>query len=157
MLAQCSATRSINIKYHNIGLIDAYSEKPLIAKRLIYCVGVVINLKHFLFIFPIVIIKENTMYLVVFVSNAASYNTKTISDYKSESRNNLLQKMINEITDKKIPIKYARNKELLKSFGGTMTIEEYRESLNIPSIDHSIDIPPVIPLMHVITNEIRDN
>ena len=66
---------------------------------------------------------------------------------------NLYNNIINKTTNKAISL--APNKLLLKAFGGTMDIDEYRNGFSDKNI-HDIKIPPVLPIKHTIdTHEIN--
>ena len=66
---------------------------------------------------------------------------------------NLYNNITNKTTDKIVSM--APNKLLLKSFGGTMDIEEYRKGFSDKNI-HDIKIPPILPIKHTIdTHEIN--
>tara|TARA_B110000971_G_scaffold218535_1_gene257549 strand:- start:1507 stop:2220 length:714 start_codon:yes stop_codon:yes gene_type:complete len=66
---------------------------------------------------------------------------------------NLYNNITNETTDKVISL--APNKLLLKTFGGTMEIDEYRGGFSDKNI-HDIKIPPILPIKHTIdTHEIN--
>ena len=66
---------------------------------------------------------------------------------------NLYNNVINSSVDKVVSI--APNKLLLKIFGGTMDIEEYRSGFSDKNI-HDIKIPPILPIKHTIdTHEVN--
>ena len=61
--------------------------------------------------------------------------------------------VINGTTDKVVSL--APNKLLLKNFGGSMDIDEYRKGFSDKNI-HDIKIPPILPIKHNIdTHEIN--
>ena len=57
---------------------------------------------------------------------------------------NMFYNIMNKTTGKQVEI--PPNRLLLNSFGGTLTIDEYRKLNN----NHDIQIPPVIPISHSI-------
>lgn len=66
---------------------------------------------------------------------------------------NLYNNMMHKTKDKVISI--APNKLILKSFGGTIDIDEYRKGFSDQNI-HDIKIPPILPIKHTIdTHEIN--
>lgn len=66
---------------------------------------------------------------------------------------NLYNNITNKTTDKVVSM--APNKLLLKIFGGTMDIDEYRKGFSDKNI-HDIKIPPILPIQHTIdTHEIN--
>lgn len=66
---------------------------------------------------------------------------------------NLYNNMMHQTKNKVISI--APNKLLLKSFGGTIDIDEYRKGFSDKNI-HDIKIPPILPIKHTIdTHEIN--
>ena len=66
---------------------------------------------------------------------------------------NLYNNITHKTTDKVISM--APNKLLLKSFGGTIDIDEYRNGFSDKNI-HDIKIPPILPIKHTIdTHEIN--
>ena len=66
---------------------------------------------------------------------------------------NLYNNITNETVDKVISM--APNKLLLKTFGGSMDIGEYRSGFSDKNI-HDIKIPPILPIKHTIdTHEIN--
>lgn len=92
---------------------------------------------------------------------AGAYNL-SLGDNKVWDRYSLLKLMyyyinidkINSICD--IDINIAGPKELLKKYGGTMTIDEYRKNSKILGREYHKLIPPFIPIdigFHEITNQ----
>lgn len=71
------------------------------------------------------------------------------------STNDLLGYMYRIIFDKKMEIKNAPPKEILKVFGGDKSIEEYRQTFNDFKEYHIISLP-VIPCVFQYTEESKD-
>ena len=85
---------------------------------------------------------------------AARYALEYFDNYHEViSRVNLYNNVINGTTDKVVSL--APNKLLLKNFGGSMDIHEYRDGFSDKNI-HDIKIPPILPIKHNIdTHEIN--
>ncbi len=85
---------------------------------------------------------------------AARYALEYFDNYHEViSLVNLYNNVINKTTDKVVSL--APNKLLLKNFGGSMDIDEYREGFSDKNI-HDIKIPPILPIKHNIdTHEIN--
>ena len=80
---------------------------------------------------------------------AATYNLRMLNDYKCNARYALLNNLKYSITGDDTPIKLAPERELLKSKGGIYTIERFRNGFSNIS-NPQINMPPIIPLVHVI-------
>jgi hypothetical protein len=52
---------------------------------------------------------------------------------------------------------YAPRKELLVDYGGVITIDEYRKSFMTLNKEHSMKIPPMLPLVYEIETKTNDN
>ena len=85
---------------------------------------------------------------------AARYALEYFDNYHEViSLVNLYNNVINKTTDKVVSL--APNKLLLKNFGGSMDIHEYRNGFSDKNI-HDIKIPPILPIKHNIdTHEIN--
>lgn len=81
---------------------------------------------------------------------AAKYNIKMLKDCSFCTRHALINKLKTHMTGDPSPIKLAADRELLKSKGGMLTIEKFRENFNIISPHISLNIPPMIPLVHIV-------
>tara|TARA_Y100000996_G_scaffold414660_1_gene406210 strand:- start:35 stop:706 length:672 start_codon:yes stop_codon:yes gene_type:complete len=75
------------------------------------------------------------------------YAHDNLKDYNFEELFSLINLYSNIILEKKEKIEMAPNRLLLKSFGGPLSIEEYR-SKNI--LNYEIRIPPILPINHSI-------
>lgn len=80
---------------------------------------------------------------------AATYNLRMLNDYKCNARYALLNNLKYSITKDDTPIKLAPERELLKSKGGLYTIERFRDGF-VNMMNPQINMPPIIPLVHVI-------
>ncbi len=90
-------------------------------------------------------------------SCACAYNID-MNDYKLWERNSLIIKLYNELTDNVISnVSPSPPKQILKSFGGNITIEEYRKKTNT-AINYSsrFIIPPMVPLKTLIEESYKD-
>lgn len=87
---------------------------------------------------------------------ALKYNNCQKKDYMTNTRNALLHKFKYELTGNDEPIAEAQDRELLKSKGGKMSIEEYRRNFTINNLKINMSMPPIIPLIHTIEKTISD-
>lgn len=87
---------------------------------------------------------------------AFRYNNSQKKDFMTNTRNALLHKFKYEITENDEPITEAQDRELLKSKGGKMSIEEYRNNFTINNLKVNMSMPPIIPLVHTIEKTICD-
>ena len=87
---------------------------------------------------------------------AAKYNVKMLKDYKCGTRHALTQTLKAIVTGDSSPIKLAGDRELLQSKGGKYSVEKFREGFTIMSSKLLLNMPPIIPLVHVIEESVRD-
>ena len=73
-----------------------------------------------------------------------------LKDFKCITRHALTNSLRLKVTGISTPIRLAGERELLESKGGTLSIEKFREGFNTISSLLRINIPPLIPLVHVI-------
>lgn len=106
--------------------------------------------------------KKNNIYFIFgyFCSFecACIYNFVVLNDYKCHTRYALLNEMKFKITGSNSPIKFAPARELLRSKGGPLSIDEYRSGFTL--IDLHMSMPPMIqfvPLVHSIEEIYRDS
>lgn len=78
---------------------------------------------------------------------ALRYNTE-LKDHRVNTRRALLMNLKDKCLGQNVQIRTAGNREILKSKGGPMDIDEYRAAF--ATITPEMDIPPQIPLVHVI-------
>lgn len=83
---------------------------------------------------------------------AGKYNIKMLKDFKCNTRHGLLYSLKVKITGDKSPIKFAPDRELLVSKGGKYTIDKFRDGFDIINTNLRINMPPMIPLVHVIVD-----
>ena len=83
---------------------------------------------------------------------AAKYNIKNIKDFKCNTRHALIHSLKAKVTHDDSPIKLAPDRELLKSKGGIISIDKFREDFSVITENMRINMPPLIPLKHVIDN-----
>ena len=88
-------------------------------------------------------------------SCACAFNID-MNDHKMWERNSLILKMYNDLTDKSVETIYpAPPKQLLKSFGGNITINEFRNKTKSVYSSRFI-IPPMVPLTTLIEESYKD-
>tara|TARA_Y100001935_G_C17310874_1_gene516081 strand:+ start:8105 stop:8773 length:669 start_codon:yes stop_codon:yes gene_type:complete len=75
------------------------------------------------------------------------YAHDNLKDYNFEEIFSLINLYSNIILEKKEKIEMAPNRLLLKTFGGPLSIEEYRSN-NL--LNYEIRIPPILPINHSI-------
>lgn len=85
---------------------------------------------------------------------ASAYNFSVIDDYKTWDRYSLLKKLHKEITGSSVEIFSSPPKEILKKYGGTQTIEEYRKILRICVKEYRILFPPMTSMIPLIEEKI---
>lgn len=79
-----------------------------------------------------------------------------LKDFKCNTRHALTNSLRIKVTGITTPIKFAGDRELLKAKGGKITIEKFREGFSVISSNLRINMPPLIPLVHVIEERRRD-
>jgi len=88
-------------------------------------------------------------------SCACAYNID-INDHKLWERNSLILKLANELSDDILENIYpAPPKQILKTFGGNITIQEFRKKTNKIYSSRFI-IPPMVPLTTLIEESYKD-
>jgi len=80
----------------------------------------------------------------------SKYNVKMLKDFKCNTRHALTNNLRIKVTGDSSPIKFAREREFLISKGGKCTIETFREGFSVISPSLRMNMPPIIPLVHVI-------
>ena len=80
---------------------------------------------------------------------AYKYNSE-LTDSKTRTRKALLSNLKDKMLGVDYEVKLADKRELLKSKGGPMSIEEFREGFLPSAKSIEMDIPPMIPMTHVI-------
>ena len=90
-------------------------------------------------------------------SCACAYNVD-MNDHKLWERNSLITKLYNDLTGEILDsISPAPPKQLIDSFGGNITIDEYRNKINLKTTYSSrFIIPPMVPLMTLIEECYKD-
>lgn len=87
---------------------------------------------------------------------ALKHNVKMLKDFKCDTRKALTLSLRSKITGESGPVKLAGDREELKSKGGKISIEKFRDGFSTLSIDMKMSMPPMIPLVHVIEEGRRD-
>jgi len=75
------------------------------------------------------------------------YAHDSLTDYNFEEIFSLINLYSNIVLEKKVTIEMAPNRLLLNSFGGPLTIEEYRSK---NTLNYEIRIPPILPINHSV-------
>ena len=73
-----------------------------------------------------------------------------MKDPKVRARQALLMNMKDKNLGPDVKIKPADRRELLQSKGGPHTIDQFRQGFNFYEESADMDMPPMIPLVHVI-------
>jgi hypothetical protein len=71
-----------------------------------------------------------------------------LKDHACNTRLSLTNTLKAKVTGDTRPIKLAPNKEILESKGGYCSTEKFRGGQEITSINHSMQMPPMILLPH---------
>lgn len=80
---------------------------------------------------------------------ACSYNTD-MNDYKMWDRLSLLKQMASKLYNEKITLHSAPPRESLKKFGGSLTIEQFRNKSQENEKTFRCIMPPMIPIVPMI-------
>jgi hypothetical protein len=88
-------------------------------------------------------------------SCAFSYNLN-MTDQRVNIRHSLLRRLYFKIFNVSF-IPFAPQKELLKMFGGSLSIEEFRDSRLMLKRDIYTLLPPMVPLIPVVEEIVNDN
>ena len=86
---------------------------------------------------------------------AMKYNSN-LGDYRVATRHALIKDLCNSIFGNTEMLIEAPEKEVLQKFGGTMTIEEFRNYNLLCKKEFKIKIPPLIPLLTTVEEKPRD-
>lgn len=140
-----------NIRYHHTHLADADNgkmfEPALTNEECWWCDYVFDNLPAYL-----VNNYKNGVYYVFgnYCSFNCSfkYNLKMLKDFKCNTRHALTNNLRMKVTGESGPIRLAGERELLKT--KQCTISEFRSGFSVIKPEMKINIPPMIPLIHVI-------
>lgn len=154
-----TATKELIKKYNNIGLVSVDNNKSIVVDKTDVCCWWCTEKFDTLPVFIPDRYTNNNYYVFgcfCSFSCALSYNLE-LSDYRTSIRSSLIKKMYNIIVDKKnndIPL--APKRELLKKFGGILSIDEFRNSETLCKKEYKMSIPPIIPLVPLIEETIND-
>lgn len=88
---------------------------------------------------------------------AATYNLHILNDSRTKTRHSLILIIFHKIFGTHNKLVYAPRKELLEDYGGLITIDEYRKSFMTINKEHSMKIPPMLPLVYEIETKTSDN
>lgn len=145
--------KASNISYHCVQVADTKSGKKFVPKitecKCWWCNETFNNLPAY-----IVNYYANETYFVFgnFCSFNCSlkYNVKMLKDYKCNTRYALTNSLRIKVTGDPSPIKFAGDPESLIQKGGICTIEKFREGFSVISPSLRMNMPPLIPLIHVL-------
>jgi hypothetical protein len=159
VLSAYNTNKAAHINYHCIQVASTDNEKNFIPKPTNYkcwwCDESFENLPAY-----IVNYYRNCTYYVFgnFCSYncALKYNIKMLKDFKVNTRHALTNSLRIKVTGNSQPIKFAGDREILKSKGGNISIEKFREGFSVMTSNMKMNIPPIIPLVHVIEDARRD-
>jgi hypothetical protein len=87
---------------------------------------------------------------------AIAYNLQ-MNDYKVWDKHSLIISLCNEMTQSDNDISIAPPKEILKKYGGYLTIEEYRRNFKNMTKEYRILIPPMISIISYIEETSKCN
>lgn len=88
--------------------------------------------------------------------NCASAYNINLGDYKVFDRNSLIKQLWRTITGKNDEIPIAPPKEILIKYGGTKTIEEFRQNDKSLVKEYRLLLPPMINLVSCIEEKTKD-
>jgi hypothetical protein len=154
-----TATKELVKTYNNIGLISFDNNKSVVVDTTNICCWWCTEKFETLPVFIPDRYTNNNYYVFgcfCSFSCAMSYNLE-LSDYRTSVRSVLIKKLYNIIIDKKnddIPL--APKRELLKKFGGILSISEFRNSETLCKKEYKMAIPPIISLVPIIEETIND-
>jgi hypothetical protein len=159
VLSSYNTTKPNNIHYHCVQVANADTNKVFVPQltdcSCWWCDNNFDNLPAYL-----VNYYRNGIYYVF--GNFCSfncglkYNVKMLKDFKCDTRRSLTLNLRTKVTGEFGHVKLAGDRESLKSKGGRMTIEKFREGFSLISADMIISMPPMIPLVHVIEEGRRE-
>lgn len=146
-------------KLVNFKLVDNVNGKEIIIEKTnIHCWWCAHKFDNFPCFIPTKF--ENGVYHVYGIfctpNCACAYNLSK-NDYKKYDKNSLLIKFYSEIIGNIVDIKPAPDKEVLVKFGGTVNINEYRNSSINMDVTYRFNVPPFKPIYPFIDCEIKTN
>jgi hypothetical protein len=146
------------IKQINLNLISIKDNKPLIIEKTnIVCWWCTYEFDNIPFFLPDKYEKGTFYVFGCFCScNCALAYNIDMNDYRVMVRNVLINEMYRQITNSKIAIPISPKRELLKKFGGILTIDEYRNNTFLLDKQYKMLFPPTIPLLLSITEYDND-
>ena len=86
---------------------------------------------------------------------AMAYNL-SMNDYRVSLRISLIKKLFSKIFSNMDQISVAPPKELLKKFGGYLSIEEFRDKTMLCKKEYKLSLPPLIHLLPVVEEIQKD-
>jgi hypothetical protein len=158
-LSSYNSSKPSNINYHCVQMINSESGKTFAPKpnqcECWWCDDTFDDIPAY-----IVNNYRNGIYYVFgnFCSFncALKYNIKMLKDFKFNTRHALTNSLRIKVTGINTPIKFAGDRELLLSKGGKISIDKFREGFSVISSNYKMNMPPLIPLVHVIEENRRD-
>jgi hypothetical protein len=86
---------------------------------------------------------------------ASTYNLEILNDARVKIRQSLILILFHKIFGNNKTLVYAPKKELLKDYGGNLTINEFRKTFMVSDKEYKLNIPPMIPLVYEIETRQR--
>jgi hypothetical protein len=159
VLSTYTASKASNINYHCVQMANSDNEKIFTPKlttcKCWWCDESFDDLPAYIVNYY----RYNVYYVFgnfCSFNCALKYNIKMLKDYKCSTRHALTNSLRIKVTGDTTPIKFAGDRELLKSKGGKYSIEKFREGFTVISLNFQMNMPPIIPLVHVIEEGRKD-
>lgn len=156
-----TATKSVIKKIHDLKLLDVNDRKTIKIpdKTNIKCWHCTHNFDGPPFFIPDSYINGYYYVFGCFCSFncAASYNLRILNDARSKTRHSLILRLFHSIFGARKTLTYAPRKEMLKDYGGEMTIKEYRDTFMSLGKDYKMPLPPMLPLVYQVEVRTTDN
>jgi hypothetical protein len=137
------------IKKINLNLIDNRDGKPMVVEKTnISCWWCTYNFDSFPCFIPDRYYSGKFYVFGCFCtySCAMAYNLE-MNDYRMVLRNTLIKEMYTKVTGQIDTIPIAPKRELLKKFGGILSIEEFRNKFLLMKKEFKVKFPPSVPLL----------
>jgi hypothetical protein len=141
------------IKQVNLNLINIKDNKQIITEKTnIVCWWCTYEFDNIPFFIPDKYEKGTFYVFGCFCScNCALAYNIDMSDYRVMVRDVLIKEMYRQITNLKTVIPISPKREILKKFGGILTIDEFRNNAFLLDKQYKMLFPPTIPLLLSIT------
>lgn len=147
-----STNKDIKKIYNDLKLINIVSGKSYIVDKTDICCWYDTE-KFDTIPFPLVDKYTDNKYYVFGCfcspSCALAYNL-ALNDYRMNARNSLTRQLCYAIFGENVTIDIAYQRELLKKFGGTLSIDDFRSKSLLCKKEYKMQIPPLMPLVSLI-------